>query len=43
MLPLDPRSYTHGFTGTELADHFGVKATATPPPATVSVTTPPTR
>jgi arylsulfatase A-like enzyme len=26
MLPLDPQSYTGGFTGAELADHFGVKA-----------------
>jgi len=25
MLPLDPQSFTLGFTGTELADHFGVK------------------
>ncbi|WP_226018830.1 sulfatase [Novosphingobium sp. FKTRR1] len=24
MLPLDPQSYTHGFTGKELADHYGV-------------------
>lgn len=24
MLPLDPDSYTHGFTGSMLADHFGV-------------------
>jgi len=24
MLPLDPQSFTHGFTGAELADHFGV-------------------
>jgi arylsulfatase A-like enzyme len=24
MLPLDPRSFTLGFTGAELADHFGV-------------------
>ena len=28
MLPLDPQSYTGGFTGAELADHFGVKASA---------------
>jgi arylsulfatase A-like enzyme len=28
MLPLDPQSFTLGFTGAELADHFGVKATA---------------
>jgi arylsulfatase A-like enzyme len=26
MLPLNPQSYTNGFTGAELADHFGVKA-----------------
>jgi hypothetical protein len=25
MLPLDPRSFTGGFTGAELADHFGVR------------------
>ncbi len=25
MLPLDPQSFTHGFTGAELADHFGVR------------------
>lgn len=24
MLPLDPESYTHGFTASELADHYGV-------------------
>jgi len=24
MLPLDPESYTHGFTGKTLADHYGV-------------------
>jgi hypothetical protein len=24
MLPLDPQSFTGGFTGAELADHFGV-------------------
>jgi arylsulfatase A-like enzyme len=28
MLPLDPRSFPLGFTGAELADHFGVKASA---------------
>ena len=28
MLPLDPQSFTNGFTGAELADHFGVKAGA---------------
>jgi arylsulfatase A-like enzyme len=26
MLPLDPQSFSFGFTGAELADHFGVKA-----------------
>jgi arylsulfatase A-like enzyme len=26
MLPLDPHSFTGGFTGAQLADHFGVKA-----------------
>ena len=26
MLPLDPQSATDGFTGAQLADHFGVKA-----------------
>jgi len=25
MLPLDPESYTLGFTGPELADHFGIE------------------
>jgi arylsulfatase A-like enzyme len=25
MLPLDPQSFSLGFTGAELADHFGVK------------------
>ena len=25
MLPLDPQSFTAGFTGAELADHFGVE------------------
>jgi len=25
MLPLDPQSFTLGFTGAELADHFGVR------------------
>ena len=24
MLPLDPQSFTLGFTGAQLADHFGV-------------------
>jgi hypothetical protein len=28
MLPLDPQSFTLGFTGAELADHYGVKAGA---------------
>jgi hypothetical protein len=26
MLPLDAESFTHGFTGAELADHFGVQS-----------------
>jgi arylsulfatase A-like enzyme len=26
MLPLDPQSYTHGFSGAQLADHFGAPA-----------------
>ena len=43
MLPLDPGSATGGFTGAQLPDHFGVKPTAAPSAATVSVTTPPTR
>jgi arylsulfatase A-like enzyme len=43
MLPLDPRSFTGGFTGAQLPDHFGVKANAGPPPATISVTTQPSR
>jgi len=25
MLPLDPASFSHGFTGAELADHYGAK------------------
>jgi hypothetical protein len=25
MLPLDPQSFTGGFTGAEFADHFGVR------------------
>ena len=25
MLPLDPESFTGGFTGAQLADHFGVR------------------
>jgi len=32
MLPLDPQSYTLGFTGAQLADHYGVKAGARPRP-----------
>ena len=30
MLPLDPQSFTLGFTGAELAAHFGVAASARP-------------
>src|SRR5262249_45768019 len=26
MLPIDPESFTGGFTGAQLADHFGVRA-----------------
>jgi arylsulfatase A-like enzyme len=26
MLPLDPQSFTGGFTGAQLADHFGARA-----------------
>jgi len=26
MLPLDPKAFTHGFSGKEMADHFGVKS-----------------
>jgi len=40
MLPLDPQSFTHGFTGEELADHFGVKHEAGPR-AAARITTPP--
>jgi arylsulfatase A-like enzyme len=25
MLPLDPQSFTGGFSGAELADHFGIR------------------
>jgi arylsulfatase A-like enzyme len=35
MLPLDPESCTGGFTGAQLADHFGV--TTLPRPKTVSL------
>jgi len=28
MLPLDPQSFSEGFTGEQLADHFGVGANA---------------
>ena len=38
MLPLDPQSYTGGFTGAQLADHFGV--TAPPRPETVGTVRP---
>src|SRR5207253_9394783 len=30
MLPLDVQSFTAGFTGEQLADHFGVKPSAGP-------------
>ncbi|CAH0357056.1 hypothetical protein SPH9361_04705 [Sphingobium sp. CECT 9361] len=26
MLPIDPTSFTKGFTGAELADHYGVES-----------------
>ena len=26
MLPLDPKAFTHGFSGADMADHFGVEA-----------------
>jgi arylsulfatase A-like enzyme len=32
MLPLDPQSFTDGFTGDELPDHFGVKRFIERPP-----------
>jgi arylsulfatase A-like enzyme len=38
MLPLDPQSNTDGFTGAQLADHFGV--TAPPRPETVGAVRP---
>jgi arylsulfatase A-like enzyme len=31
MLPLDPQSFTGGFTGDQLADHFGVISAAAQP------------
>lgn len=32
MLPLDPKAFTHGFSGGELADHFGVPRSGAPIP-----------
>jgi arylsulfatase A-like enzyme len=43
MLPLDPQSFTAGFTGEQLADHFGVKATAGPRAEATGPTPQPTR
>jgi arylsulfatase A-like enzyme len=33
MLPINPESFTLGFTGAELADHFGIEARPRPEPA----------
>ena len=30
MMPLDPQSFTAGFTGAQLADHFGIKPESRP-------------
>jgi arylsulfatase A-like enzyme len=43
MLPLDPQSNTGGFTGSQLADHFGVKTPAGPRPEASGAPTPPSR
>jgi arylsulfatase A-like enzyme len=43
MLPLDPRSFTDGFTGEQLADHFGVKPKAAPRPEAIGAVTQPAR
>ena len=43
MLPLDPQSNTAGFTGSQLADHFGVKASAGLRPEASGAPTPPSR
>jgi len=43
MLPLDPRSFTDGFTGSQLADHFGVKTLTGPRPEASGAPTPPSR
>jgi len=32
MLPLDPRAFTHGFSGSDMADHFGVAPSGAPHP-----------
>ena len=41
MLPLDPQSFTGGFTGAQLADHFGVKEAARFSAEATSATTQP--
>ena len=30
MLPLDPKAFTHGFSGGDLADHFGIPRSGPP-------------
>jgi arylsulfatase A-like enzyme len=40
MLPLDPQSFTLGFTGAELADHFGVQSPSLSKAAEVTQRTP---
>jgi arylsulfatase A-like enzyme len=43
MLPIDPLSYTNGFTGAQLPDHFGVKPTPAASPASGTASAPPPR
>jgi len=43
MLPLDSHSFTGGFTGSQLADHFGVQAPGGPRLETSGAPTPPAR
>jgi arylsulfatase A-like enzyme len=43
MLPLDPQSFTDGFTGEQLADHFGVKPKAAARQEAISAAPPPSR
>ena len=43
MLPLNPQSFTDGFTGAQLADHFGVKTPPKPRPEAVGAATQPAR